>query len=60
MKVVKKTLLLPCKRRNAYYQKGESWKLISQQYNLPIRKLKELNGSLKCYYLRPGASLRVN
>ncbi|MBK7311419.1 MAG: peptidoglycan DD-metalloendopeptidase family protein [Sphingobacteriaceae bacterium] len=61
MKVVKKDLIAyPANAEMHTIKKGESWKLISQQYNVPIRKLKELNGSLKCYYLRPGASLRVN
>jgi murein DD-endopeptidase MepM/ murein hydrolase activator NlpD len=61
MKVVKKDLIAyPSNAEMHTIKKGESWKLISQQYNVPIRKLKELNGSLKCYYLRPGTSLRVN
>ncbi|MBK6521318.1 MAG: peptidoglycan DD-metalloendopeptidase family protein [Sphingobacteriaceae bacterium] len=61
VKVVKKDIIAyPANAEMHTIKKGESWKLISQQYNVPIRKLKELNGSLKCYYLRPGASLRVN
>jgi murein DD-endopeptidase MepM/ murein hydrolase activator NlpD len=40
--------------------KGESWRLISKQFNVPITKLKELNGSKTCYYLRPGTALRIN
>lgn len=61
IKIVKKELIAyPSNAELHTIKKGESWKLISQQYNVPIRKLKELNGSLKCYYLRPGTSLRVN
>jgi len=61
IKVVKKDLIAyPANATMHTIKKGENWKLISLQYNVPIRKLKELNGSLKCYYLRPGTSLRVN
>lgn len=61
MKVVKKDLIAyPSNAELHTIKKGESWRMISKQHNVPITKLKQLNGTQKFYYLRPGTSLRVN
>jgi murein DD-endopeptidase MepM/ murein hydrolase activator NlpD len=61
IKKVKKDLVAyPTNAELHKIEKGENWRKISMHYNVPIKKLKELNGSKQCYYLRPGTCLRVN
>lgn len=61
IKKVKKDLVAyPSNAELHKIEKGENWRKISEQTHVPIKKLKELNGSKSCYYLRPGTSLRVN
>lgn len=61
IKKVKKDLVAyPSNAEMHKIEKGENWRKISEQTHVPIKKLKELNGSKTCYYLRPGTSLRVN
>lgn len=61
VKKVKKDLVAyPANAEMHKIEKGQSWRIISKLYNVPLAKLKELNGSKACYYLRPGTSLRIN
>lgn len=61
IKLVKKELMaFPSNAELHTIKKGESWTMISQKYNVPIKTLVALNGSAKRYYLRPGNPLRVH
>ncbi len=61
IKLVKKELMaFPSNAELHTIKKGESWTMISQKYNVPVKTLVALNGSAKRYYLRPGHPLRVH